>query len=640
MSIPPLPGKGIPKRIPKMKPALKKIPKSAIPPAASGGMRGALGKTGRPAPRAAKISIPTSHARPAITPQTGGAAKTSTGFGQKAKELGKTSLRQVGQDKGASVKDKAKDVAKDLAKSTAVGAAQGAVSGGAVGAAVGAGKGALQGLAFNKHARNGIIVAVIALLLIPIISATATVAMVAIAGSAIAASDENYSAAAVLGSGQDEDFVTVARNLTKTSTIPWQIAAAIKDQTNNGADIPALEAAINLADPGSQYRYLGAGALYSSENSVRVQGDTQLSERVEKVWVEAIASILDGDTLTAGIIYRQAIVWYLGQAFGSCYFGGDGSGGPALDTDQVTNAKLIVGVAKSAFGTDAERRQSAIIGVATAMQESSLRNLDHGDLDSLGLFQQRASWGTEDQRQTPVYAAGKFFAALSTVDGWMTMPVTEAAQAVQISAYPDAYAKWENLARTTVLSSFAGVQAIAIPDEVGYALPPVIDPIKGSGGVSICIGANLIIDGDTAPPVVNYIVSDEFGWRIHPISNTLRLHAGIDLAKAGCTSTPQILEPIYAVRAGTVIKAVNSRASSGYGTRVDIDHGDGLVTRYGHMIYNSLFVKADDIVQPGTQIGFMGTTGSSTGCHVHFETIINGIPQNPRIIMLRFGIVF
>lgn len=640
---PPLPGKGIP-RLPKTPPVKPKLPK--LPPTAptaatptGGSMRSALGSKRPVAPRTIGVSVPGPTASPVAPSTTSSAAKAGSLRGQ-AKELGRASVQQIGQDKGLSAKEKAKSVAKDVSKSTLQGAAQGAAAGGVHGAAIGAGKGAIQAIAFNKHARNGIIALVLVIALIPAVASAAIVSMVAIAGSSIAASDENYSAAAVVNSGEDESFVTDARSLTKDSTIPWQVAAAVKDQTGEPADIPALEAAIESADPGSRYRYLGAGALYSSGNSVRIQGDPTMAAQVERVWTQAIAQVLDGDTLSASIIYQQALVWYLGQAFGSCYFGAGGSDTPALDTEQVDNAKLIIGVAKSAFGTDSERRQAAIVGVATALQESSLRNLDHGDRDSLGLFQQRASWGTAEQRQTPAYAAGKFFAALSKVSGWATLPVTEAAQAVQISAYPDAYAKWETLARTTVLSSYAGAQAVAIPDAVGYTAPEAVDPLNGSGGVSLCIGANLVVDGDTAPPVVNYIVADEFGWRIHPITHTLRLHTGIDLAKAGCDRQPPVLEPIYAVRAGTVIKTVNSNGRTGYGTQVDIDHGDGLVTRYGHMIYNSLFVKVGDAVEPGTQIGFMGTTGPSTGCHLHFETIVNGIAQNPRIIMLRFGIKF
>jgi hypothetical protein len=84
-----------------------------------------------------------------------------------------------------------------------------------------------------------------------------------------------------------------------------------------------------------------------------------------------------------------------------------------------------------------------VIAVATAMQESGLRNLRGGDRDSIGLFQQRPSqgWGTRKQLADPAYQTRKFYDKLVKIDGWQKMRLTEAAQAVQISAFPEAYAK-------------------------------------------------------------------------------------------------------------------------------------------------------------------------------------------------------
>lgn len=89
-----------------------------------------------------------------------------------------------------------------------------------------------------------------------------------------------------------------------------------------------------------------------------------------------------------------------------------------------------------------------VVALATALQESALKNLSGGDRDSLGIFQQRPSmgWGTPQQILDPAYATGKFYDSLDDVDGWEQMSVTEAAQAVQRSGHPDAYAKWEKTA--------------------------------------------------------------------------------------------------------------------------------------------------------------------------------------------------
>ncbi|MER0445769.1 NlpC/P60 family protein [Streptomyces sp. Edi4] len=114
-----------------------------------------------------------------------------------------------------------------------------------------------------------------------------------------------------------------------------------------------------------------------------------------------------------------------------------------LPAEQVPNAQTIVA---SGISLDVPKK-GQIIALATAMQESRLRNLNYGDLDSLGLFQQRPSqgWGTAQQIRDPVYASERFYKALLKVDGWQQMTVTQAAQAVQASGFPDAYAQWEDL---------------------------------------------------------------------------------------------------------------------------------------------------------------------------------------------------
>jgi hypothetical protein len=93
-----------------------------------------------------------------------------------------------------------------------------------------------------------------------------------------------------------------------------------------------------------------------------------------------------------------------------------------------------------------------VIALATAMQESTLRNIPYGDRDSEGLFQQRPSqgWGTQAQVTDPVYATTQFIQRLLAVPGWDAMALTDAAQIVQRSAFPDAYRKWEVLATQLV----------------------------------------------------------------------------------------------------------------------------------------------------------------------------------------------
>jgi cell wall-associated NlpC family hydrolase len=124
-----------------------------------------------------------------------------------------------------------------------------------------------------------------------------------------------------------------------------------------------------------------------------------------------------------------------------------------LSAEQLANAQTIVAVGRQlnvpAYGW--------VIAVATALQESSLTNLPRGHLDSLGLFQQRNSWGSASDRLNPEEAARMFYEGgqggqkgLAQIQGFASMPVTQAAQAVQHSAFPDAYARWEPIAKQIV----------------------------------------------------------------------------------------------------------------------------------------------------------------------------------------------
>jgi hypothetical protein len=116
-----------------------------------------------------------------------------------------------------------------------------------------------------------------------------------------------------------------------------------------------------------------------------------------------------------------------------------------VDLDQAHFASIIAGVSV--------RRglppRAASIAIATAYQESGIRNLDYGDRDSVGLFQQRPSqgWGTERQLMNPSYASAKFYDALIKIENWETADITEIAQQVQNSGHPEAYRDHEADAR-------------------------------------------------------------------------------------------------------------------------------------------------------------------------------------------------
>lgn len=151
--------------------------------------------------------------------------------------------------------------------------------------------------------------------------------------------------------------------------------------------------------------------------------------------------------LLAGAV--AGVMWFLdgaapASASRRCTAAVDGTAWE-LSADQADNAALIAAMSVQR-GLPA---RAATIGLATALQESRLINIDYGDRDSIGLFQQRPSqgWGTVEQIMDPVYSTGKFYDGLVAVPGYSELPVTEAAQAVQRSGFPDAYAQHETRSR-------------------------------------------------------------------------------------------------------------------------------------------------------------------------------------------------
>ena len=128
-------------------------------------------------------------------------------------------------------------------------------------------------------------------------------------------------------------------------------------------------------------------------------------------------------------------------------------------------------------------------------------------------------------------------------------------------------------------------------------------------------------------PTASHKITSPFGYRIHPISGVKKMHTGIDIGNCGYGAT------IMAAADGKVIKAYkpyNGRntGGTGYGNYVIIDHGNGVTTLYGHC--KNVYVSAGQTVSRGQRIATVGSTGSSTGPHLHFEVRINGSQKNPK----------
>ncbi|MFI9270533.1 hypothetical protein ACIGXM_07450 [Kitasatospora sp. NPDC052896] len=220
--------------------------------------------------------------------------------------------------------------------------------------------------------------------------------------------------------------------------------------------------------------------------------------------------------LLVAVVVAGVVLWQRqreAETAESCTVTPPGGKPVTMDVDQGSNAATIAAVT-IARGLP---ERALTIALATSLQESKLRNLDGGDRDSIGLFQQRPSqgWGTADQIRDPVYATNKFLDALVKVPGYAQLPLTEAAQDVQHSGYPDAYAKHETNA-TLLASALTGrapatftctVHQFATPDPAAPAGDAVSPSSSASGGSA----AGGSAAGGAAVQQVGDTVRREFG---------------------------------------------------------------------------------------------------------------------------------
>ncbi len=207
---------------------------------------------------------------------------------------------------------------------------------------------------------------------------------------------------------------------------------------------------------------LSWGSVIHPGQVLRLTASPAAPAPARPVAASGIYAVRSGDTVSAiarrhGVTV-QAVLAANGLSMSSIIYPGQKlaippkGGATGLDAEQVDNARLIIRIGRELGVPD----RGIAIALGTAMQESWIRNLDWGDRDSLGLFQQRPStgWGTADQVRDRVRAIKAFYGGpsdpngsrtrgLLDIPGWQGMTFAEAAQAVQISAYPDRYARWE-----------------------------------------------------------------------------------------------------------------------------------------------------------------------------------------------------
>jgi hypothetical protein len=222
-----------------------------------------------------------------------------------------------------------------------------------------------------------------------------------------------------------------------------------------------------------------------------------------------------------------------------------------IDLEQARWASLMAAIS--------QRRglppRATTIAIATAFQESKIHNIDFGDLDSVGLFQQRTSqgWGTVKQISDPHYSIGRFYDALVKVEGYESMKITDAAQRVQRSAFPAAYAKHEDFARA-LASSLRGYSPAKFTCQInprgGGSIGQVTQDVEAAFG-----GIPVATDGDDASYPLTGTASDvrARGWALahYLVGNASRL---------------RITEITFANRGWTA-----SESDQGWTTRSDVD---------------------------------------------------------------------
>ncbi|MPV35938.1 M23 family metallopeptidase [Georgenia subflava] len=302
-----------------------------------------------------------------------------------------------------------------------------------------------------------------------------------------------------------------------------------------------------------------------------------------------------------------------------------------LNRTQLTHAATIIQAGSRIEGVG---RDGILVALMAALTESSLRMLTNtsayphstnypndgngSDHDSLGLFQMRPAtgWGTVAELMDPTYQAAAFFGGptgpnhgsprgLLDIPGWKALPKGAAAQEVEVSRYPHRYARFEPVAEQ-ILATLTS-PASGRPEATTAGTAPTVAPPEVTRTVHPL-------------PAGTWSVSSEYGMRRHPVFGGWRMHTGIDMAAALGT-------PVLAAAAGRVVVAEHSGSS---GNHIGILHtlaGQPVVSVYKHLREGGRLVAVGDAVKAGQVIGEVGSTGTSTGPHLHYEIRPGGFAE-------------
>lgn len=411
--------------------------------------------------------------------------------------------------------------------------AKGAAAGGLAGGIAAAGKSAVKSKRLRRFVAAGLVMTLLPLFML---------FSVFMSPSGITGTSGNQQVASVeqaVTAGLSEEEITILSNPVYNAGLPWHVVAALfltqRSGTGGVGPYQITEDALDdefteedAADPKKATRWvseqlrdlLGEQDRWMASTDIGIGGkleagqlfwfDEDASETLVRAPFRSALSAMSlagASTSWADTIVDTAIHWRFGLAAGPvpCTITYSGTLPDNLSfeitPEQMGNAVIIVQTGQS-LGIP---EQGLVIALMTALQESTLRNLTYGDRDSLGLFQQRPStgWGSPDEILDPVKSSKGFYGmadhtsnpGLVDITNWQSMPLGEAAQAVQRSAFPDAYAKWEPDAALlvaqitgkvpppsgrTVLAMSGGKSApiVAFAPRAGYDIGPVQAPTQ------------------------------------------------------------------------------------------------------------------------------------------------------------------
>lgn len=366
--------------------------------------------------------------------------------------------------------------------------------------------------------------------------------------------------------------------------------------------------------------YLASKAFSSKPSAKETESDKRLKQSVAKtatVPAARVPSQINNDSYSSRFADYLADTFenvksYIGGIVGSIFSGDDGGGGyypddGSMGEGMTGNAQIAMDYFTSPEGGEWTREQAAGI-IANLQAESGLNpnafNPAGGGQGAQGIAQWR---GPRITRFVEIY----------------NKPVRNASLQEQLE-----YVNWElNNTEAAAGRSLRSATTAEEATNIIYRQYERPDEHDRSGGKRIS-NARAIMEVVNNPgnpdgvglvsPLPGAKATSEFGVRTHPILGTRRMHQGLDFGADMNT-------PILAAGSGTVIFA---GTKSGYGNTIDIDHGGGIVTRYAHM--SSFIVRKGAQVNQGQSIGRVGSTGLSTGPHLHFEVHRNGKQEDPR----------